>query len=132
MEPISINQLKEGDLLWLAKALLKDPYRTTAEEILLGASRGRFQLWRLSNGVAVTGVLQDGNGRNLFIYCAAGRGIVKELKEELQKVARAFGCKRIGGMATGTRVRLFLKLGCKEIAREMYYEVPSEVPLEVN
>lgn len=76
---------------------------TTALDLLLRRNEGRYSFFETPNGGAlvITEVASSPAGLELFIVGVAGEGILSvapAMISDLRAIARAFGCKFIGGL----------------------------------
>lgn len=96
--------------------------------VLLEHAANRLQIWRCADGLVVTQLLTETNGRELFVYGIVGRGIIGRLESaanDLKQIAKSFGCNKIGGNVLRPGLaKLYEALGARPIFT--YYAMEIE------
>jgi len=91
---------EEAELL--IKLARDDPDGNDATYYILEHQANRLQIWRCADGLVLTQLHTNANGKELFVRGIVGRGILRVLSEaasDLKAIGRSFGCVSIGGNA---------------------------------
>lgn len=94
--------LDAADIVLLEK-LARQPNSMSLEQLLLERSLHRACVWKMPKALVVTQTLENGDGRELFVYGIVGRGMLRvldDLAEDVRQIALAAKCDSIGGNVT--------------------------------
>ena len=117
---------EEAELLIKLCRQLNDD--TTPEWILLEHAANRAQIWRCMDGLVVTQLHTNPDGRELFVLGIVGHGIIGALEDaasDLKEVGKSFECSAIGGHVSRPGLKkLYDALGAEPVYT--YYKMEIE------
>ena len=100
---VSPGELTDRQLLLLRDIVKASYYQDDLGDVVRAIVEGQKQLWRITGPKAVdwiilVTVVQCAKWKELWIWGLAGTGYIKTGDEVYPHIARANGCKTIGGM----------------------------------
>ena len=123
-----VGQVEPEDIEKLEALAKTTPEGSDATWIVLEHAANRLQIWRCADGLVVTQLLTNPNGKELFVYGIVGRGIIGRLEDaanDLKQIAKSFGCNKIGGNVLRKGLeKLYLALGARPVYT--YYAMEVE------
>lgn len=130
LQPVSVEELTETDLDWLAKGCALQPEPVEVSAVLTKAANGGVGLFRIRTGGMMVIYISTtlGGFRELFVWLLIGQRVLKHIKAfsaELDLLAKANDCFCISGLVSrdGLAKVYADELGAKPVATIFRKEV---------
>src|SRR5690606_26076328 len=100
---LSFAKKLDADDIRLLEKLTRQPNAMSLQTLLTERGLHRVQVWKMPKALVVTQTLENGDGRELFVYGIVGCGMLRvldDLADDVKAIARAARCDSIGGNVT--------------------------------